>query len=312
MKQSTLKKILVLAVIMLCGSVLLQTNYIASFSSSKSAVISPVFYQDGSIEYNLHIDIPPVYRPIVRNELFEDWVLKFPNMFDCNSTDNEICENYIGKYIFPEFSNEKNPSLTFYMRTSSMDLLEMGANQFHENVIKVNLQPYIREYKLRIGGAKMGFRFVSDSFERGCRREKTISSNLFQLRDLTSEEKIADEAPSVVVNQPDCYSKNKNDTKVLDSTGNVVLSLGSPQLQSTKYILIDNFGKPVGNGSCLGDKAFSCGFFFWLPQKRQAYVTFSSKNLQKTTIIYEKIVKLLSDITVLDKSTNLEWALQNK
>lgn len=312
MKQSTRKKILVLAGIMLCGSVLLRTNYIASFLSSKSEVISPVFYQDGSIEYNLHIDIPPVYRPIVRNELFEDWVLKFPNMFDCNSTDNEICENYIGKYIFPEFSEGNNPSLIFYMRTSSMGLLEMGANQFHENVIKVNLQRHIREYKLRVGGAKMGYGFVTELFERGCRRGKRISSNLYQLRDLTSEEKIADQASNAIENQPNCYSNDKNNTKVLNSSGNVVLSLGKSQLQSIKYILIDDAGKAVGHGSCLGEKSFSCGFFFWLPQKRQAYVTFSSKNLQKTSIIYEKIVKLISDITVLDKSTNLEWGVQNK
>ena len=248
--------------------------------------IAPISRDSGSTDYTLIDWIFP------DKKYFEHWVLRFPdNATISRPEDLKLRGPTIINGV--KLSNDqRNHRLTVYLRMPDMAFLPKGQERFHPDVAYVSVNAGHQIYKRTIhnfyGQIETGF---SGRYNRlNCAKDKQIAENFFLMRDETALEKEA-HGPSYK-----SYLQDK-------------CGLLRNYVHFAHYDHADNL---LAKGECRTDDLYksehlSCNFRVWLPQQRDAYVRIAPKYLQQFPRIYRKIVKILSDATVIEHSVNLQW-----
>ena len=255
----------------------------------------PVYYADGSVEYTL-VD-RPVDRdlPVKRHREGGSWVLRFPNLIECRQEKSDgTCDNFAHKRDLPNFKSTRyGESLRWKIKPDDFSFLDKAEDRDQRELIKVNPDTFFfplfeRKSKIETGFGKIG------GWD-ACKHAKEISPNFYQLRQATEEEIAAgSDAPSLIgINE--CYPSREG---------------------YNGYRLVNSDGRRIAHGRCSAKvrteaRSYAlCSFDIWVPQERRVGVRFERQHLEKFPEIYQYLVQFFNDVTVVEKSENLNWRPQ--
>ena len=271
----------------------------------------PVYYADGSVEYTL-VD-RPVSRdlPVNRHREGGSWVLRFPNLIECRQEKSGgTCDNFAHKRHLPIFkSTPYGESLRWKIKSDDFSFFDKAEESDRLEYIDVNPHTFFfplfeRKSELEIKRLKSLRLDKRRSKERGfgkiggwdaCKHAKEISPNFYQLRQATEEEIAAgSDAPSLIgINE--CYPSREG---------------------YNGYRLVNSDGRRIAHGNCYAKvrteaRSYAlCLFDIWVPQERRVGLSFDRQHLEKFPEIYKYLVQFFNDVTVVDKSENLNWRPQ--
>ena len=239
------------------------------------AIVDPVYYADGSVEYTL-FDRP---GPDVKRD-GGSWVLRFPDLTNCKQAmPDGQCGEYKEKRLLPSFfKGSASASMIFRVDIKDFSIAKEHEWDYRPNILQIGLRGHYRHL----------FRPRWDD----CMPLKEIAPNFYQLRHATDAEKAA-------AFKGKHYSKRINCSRVSE--------------KRVVYRLVNAEGRQIANGSCSKKartkdrKIVSCSFSAWIPQGRLITLKFDRGFIHNFPEIYNKTVQFLSDATVLEKSTSIKW-----
>lgn len=260
--------------------------------------------QDGSTEHTL-----TDWIFFHDKEYFENWVLKLPpdakywKPDDLKKSGRVIVNGTnLGQ------TKSFNQSLHFYLKLPDMDFLKSRKDLKSSKPSRLRREPYDKD-KLsillghdhkylgieEIQGKKKPFGFISNYVNRygiNCGLGEEIENNFFLLRDITEEERKA-------------YDKNRYRSLFDEYCGH--------SGEKNYFVYFQSSDVPVASGECTKPVALRegynniCWFSVWLPQKRTASLRFDVSYIDQFPKIYNTVVSMINNATVIEKSTNLKW-----
>lgn len=254
------------------------------------AIVDPVYYADGSGEYTL-FDRPGPDSKVEREA--GSWVLRFSDLINCQQTlPNGQCGEYKEKRLLPNFF--KGPASA--VMSLRFDITDFSIAKEHEwdyrpNILRISLTGRYKSLFRGIPGHSREFGFGRLGWD-DCMPLKEIAPNFYQLRHATDAEKAA-------------AFKGKNYSKRINC--------GRVSKERNTYRLVNAEGRQIARGVCSKKartedrKVVSCSFSAWIPQERMITLNFDRGFIHNFPEIYNKTVQLLSDATVLEKSTSIKW-----
>lgn len=255
--------------------------------------IPPVTLADGSVEYHL---IDRGADDVRGTEDDPVWVLRFPKGMYVSNPDLLRTEEQIEQN--PAWKNNWN--LSFSVKLPYLALVENPYDEPKYSILRValNALPVIYGSGQYIE-PELSFSSNIDKYARFiCRPGREVFPGIFLLRAPNDTEIQAAETElrsRGLGSHPGKYSYLRG------------CSVGKED--SDRYVIYDKSGAILGSVSCFAHAKAAggalCSARIWLPQNRDALLSFHGQHLRDIQEIHTKVVALLSAATDYDKSRNL-------
>ncbi|UWP91151.1 hypothetical protein K3X13_08575 [Aliiroseovarius crassostreae] len=255
--------------------------------------IPPVTLADGSVEYQL------IDRGADGMRGTEDdpvWVLRFPKGMYVRNPDLSRSEFEIANT--PNWKNNWN--LSFSVKLPDLTLVENPYDEPNHSILRVALNaPPVIYGSGQYNEPELSFSSNIDKYARFiCRPGREIFPGIFQLRAPNDAEIQAAEnelRSRGLGSHPGKYSYLR------------LCSVGKED--SDRYLIHDKSGAILGSASCFAHAKSAggalCSARVWLPQNRDALLSFDGQHLRDIQKIRHKVVALLTAATDTAKSRNL-------